>query len=103
MEGLVLIAVLSVAALFFLGLLWAVASLVCWVLVLPFKVLGLVFKALGFLLTLPVLVIAGVIAVSVFGLGALSFLLPALPIVLLVMVIVWLARRGRASAVSTAR
>jgi hypothetical protein len=103
MEGLLLLGVLSVVALVFLGLFWAVASLICSALFLPFKLLGLVFKGFALLLTLPFLLLAAILAAAVFGVGVFAFLLPALPFVLLVLAIVWLARRGRSSAVSAAR
>jgi hypothetical protein len=100
---LLVVGALAVALLAVFGALWAVASLVWWVLLLPFKLLGLLFKGLAFLLALPFLLIAGVVAAIVFGVGAFAFFLPALPFILLFLFIVWLFRRGRASAVSAAR
>jgi hypothetical protein len=75
------------------GAFWAVASLVCWVLFLPFKLLGLMFRGLAVLLALPLLVLAGILGAMLFGAGLIAFLVPALPLVLLVLAIVWLARR----------
>jgi hypothetical protein len=82
------------------GAFWAVASLVCWVLVLPFKLLGLVFKGLAFVLILPFLALAGVLGAVVFGAGLIAFFIPALPLVLLVLGIWWLARRRPPSVVT---
>ncbi len=94
--GAVGLAVLSV-----IGLFGAIASLVCWVLVLPFKLLGLVFRGLGLLLALPFLMIAGLLGAILFGAGLLFFLIPLLPIALLVAAAWWLVnRRGRPAAYS---
>lgn len=86
------LAMVGVAILF---VVWAVASLICWVLFLPFKLMGLVFKGLAFLLVLPILLIVAVVAALVFGLGIFSFLLPALPLVLIALAFVWLLRREK--------
>jgi hypothetical protein len=85
-----------------LGLLGSVLSLVFWVLFLPFHLLGLVFKGLGALLALPFLLIAGLIGIAAFGAGVVLFMLPALPLVLLVLGIWWLMRR-RSRAAAAAR
>ncbi len=90
------IGVLAVAVVAVLGLFWAVASLVCWVLFLPFKLLGLVFRGFAALLALPFLLIAGIVGVTLFGVGALLFLFPAFPIILIAVGIWWLMRhRGK--------
>jgi len=84
---------IAVAGVAVLGLLWAVVALVCWVLVLPFKLLGLVFRGAAVLLAVPFLLIAGFIGLLVFGAGVLAFMMPALPLVLLILGVVWLVRR----------
>jgi hypothetical protein len=66
-----------------------VAALVFWVVLLPFRLLGFAFKALGALL-LRGLVIAVLVGIPLLFIA----LLPALPIVLLVAAIWWLTRRG---------
>ena len=86
-----LVAVLVGAAV--LGLVWAVIALVFWLLVLPFKLLGLAFRALAFVFVLPFLLVAGIFGAGVFGIGALLFAVPALPLLLLAFGIWWLVRR----------
>jgi hypothetical protein len=90
---LLVLGVLAAVGLAMFGLLWAVLSLVCWVILLPFKLLGLVFRGFAFLLALPFLLIVGILAAVVFGTGLLLFMIPALPFVLLVLGIWWLVRR----------
>jgi len=86
---------IAVAGVAVLGLLWAVVALVCWVLVLPFKLLGLAFRGVAFLLALPFLLVAGILGATMFGIGALVFMIPALPIVALAALVWWLATRNR--------
>ena len=76
-----------------LGVLCAVASLVCWVLFLPFKLLWFVFRGFALLLALPFLLVAGLMGALIFGAGVLIFFLPALPIAAIALGIWWLMRR----------
>jgi hypothetical protein len=92
------IGVLAAVGLAVFGLLWAVFSLLCWVLFLPFKILGLVFRGFAFLLALPFLLIMGILGVATFGAGVLLFLIPAFPFVLLGLGIWWLMRRRSPAA-----
>jgi hypothetical protein len=72
-----------------------VAALVFWVVLLPFRLLGFAFKALGALLFLPALLVGGIVITALVGIPLLLMaLLPALPIVLLVAAVWWLTRRG---------
>ena len=72
-----------------------IAALLFWVVLLPFRLLGFVFKALGALLFLPVLAIVGLVVAVLVGVPLLiAALIPALPIVLLVAAVWWLAKRG---------
>jgi hypothetical protein len=72
-----------------------VAALVFWVVLLPFRLLGFAFKALGALLFLPALLIGGLLIAALVGIPLLFMaLLPALPIALLVAAVWWLTRRG---------
>ncbi len=81
--------------------LFGVAALVFWVVLLPFRLLGFVFKAQGALLFLPVLLVGGLVLGALIGIPLLlAALVPALPIVLLVALVWWLARRGVHSAAS---
>ena len=70
-------------------------SLVFWVLFLPFRLLGLVFRGIAMVLFLPILLLVGggiALAVGIPLLFALA--LPLLPIVLLVLLAVAVAKAG---------
>jgi hypothetical protein len=84
--------VLSIVAVLVAGL-----SFLFWVVFLPFRLLGWVFKGLGLLLLLPVLLLVGGVAMLVFGVGAFGLLLPLAPFVLLGFLL-WRLVRGRSSA-----
>jgi hypothetical protein len=74
--------------------LFGLAALMIWLLLLPFRMLGFVFKALGALLILPVLLLLGLGITAVVGVPLLLVaVLPALPVVLLVLAVWWLAKR----------
>ena len=98
MLELILFGVLVLVGLAVFGALWAVVSLVCWVLFLPFKLLGLVFRGLAFLLALPFLLLAGVGGLLLFGFGLTLFFLPALPLLLVALGVWWLMRRRSRTA-----
>ena len=91
MIELLVLGTLAFAALAVIGILTAGLSLVFWVIFLPFRILGWVFKGLGLLLALPFIALFGVVGLLVFGFGALVFLLPFAPVALLVFLV------GRAS------
>ena len=93
MLELLVLGALVFAGLAVFGALWAAASMVCWILFLPFKLLGLIFRGFAFLLAIPFLAIFAVLGVLVFGAGLLVFFVPALPIVLLAVAVWWLMRR----------
>jgi len=83
------------AGLVIFGVLAGVASLICWVIFLPFRLLGLVFRGFAFLLFLPFVLLLGGGIVLLVGLPLiLVTLLLAAPAILLGMAIVWLAKRG---------
>ena len=85
----------AVVVLAVVSALFGLAALAFWVVLLPFRLLGFVFKALGALLFLPIFLVLGIILAAVVGLPLLFVVLvPALPIVLLVAGIWWLAKRG---------
>jgi hypothetical protein len=90
---LLVIGLLGVVVLAVFGVFWAVGSLICWILFLPFKLLGLIFRGFAFLLALPFLLLAGFFGVMLFGAGMLLFLVPALPLVLIALGVWWLMRR----------
>jgi hypothetical protein len=93
--GLVGLAVMAVV-----GLFAALASLIWWVIALPFKLLAFSFKGLAALLALPFLLLFGLLGVVLFGLGMLAFMLPALPLVL-VAALVWALFRRREKSSAT--
>ena len=93
MLGLLVSAVAGVFVLAVLGLVGAVISLVFGLVLLPFKLLGFAFRGAAVLLALPLIAVFGFVAFLIFGVGALIFCLPALPIVALVLALVWLFRR----------
>ncbi len=70
-------------------------SLLFWIVLLPFKLLGLVFRGLAMLLLLPLFLLLGFGIAAVIGIPLLIALaIPLLPVILVVAAIVWLARRG---------
>ena len=93
MVELVVIVALGFAALVVVSTLMAGA----WLVFLPFRLLGWIFKGLGLLLFLPVLVIFGALGVLIFGFGALMFLVPVLPFALLVWILWRTLRRPAVS------
>jgi hypothetical protein len=93
-----LIALVIVA---FLGLFAAGISVVLWVVFLPFRLVGWLFKGLGFLLALPFMLLFGALGVLIFGFGALVFLIPFAPFVLLAFML-WRWMRGRPRATVSA-
>ena len=101
MIELMVIAVLAFCAFVVVGSLFATASLVGWILSLPFRVLGLLFRGLGLLIGLPFVILGGAVAVLAFGLGALVLLLPLAPLVLLAFAVVWLVRHSHRHAATS--
>jgi hypothetical protein len=96
--GLLVGSALLFVALLTIGVLVGAFSLVFWALTLPFRLLGLAFRAIGLLLALPLLLPIGIVLLALAGVGLFLALLPALPVVLLVALIWWLARGGRKAA-----
>ena len=97
----VLSAIGAFAGLAVLSALAGAVSLVFWVVLLPFRLLGLVFRGIAFLLFLPILLLVGGGIVLVVGLPILlTLLVVAAPAILFALAIVWLARKalGRAPA-----
>ena len=73
--------------------LFVALSLVTALVLLPFKLLGFLFKGVAALLLLPLMLVLGLVGFLLFGAGILVLLLPALPLVLLALGIWWLAKR----------
>jgi hypothetical protein len=99
LEIVVLVAMVVVFGLAIAGLIGSLLAFVGWLLVLPFKLLGLAFKAVAFLILLPLVVIAAIGGSLLFGAGV--FVLPILPFVLVALFFVWLFRRGRPRPLNT--
>jgi len=68
-------------------------SLVFWIVLLPFKLLGLAFKGMAFVLMLPFFLLFAIGAALLFGFGLFMFFIPALPLVLVALGIWWLMKR----------
>ena len=84
-----------------LGLFAAGLSMVLWVVFLPFRLIGLLFRGLGFLLALPFMILFGALGFLIFGFGAMVFLVPFAPFVLLAFLL-WRWFRGRPRATVSA-
>jgi hypothetical protein len=89
---------LALAALVFLGLIWAVVSLVFSIVLIPFKLIGFLLRGVAALLLVPFMLALGLVGFLVFGAGMLLFLVPAFPLVLIALGIWWLVKRGRQPA-----
>jgi hypothetical protein len=84
------------------GLFATIVAVAGWVITLPFKLMALTFKGLAALLALPFLLLFGALGVVMFGVGMLLFLLPAVPFVLMAMLVWWLFRRREGSRATAA-
>lgn len=93
MVELIVVAALGFAALVVVGTLMAGT----WLIFMPFRVLGWIFKGVGLLLFLPLLLIFGFLGLLIFGFGALTFLVPFLPFALLVWILWRVIRRPAVS------
>jgi len=93
MIGLLLAGMMAFVVVAALGVAASVVSIVCWVLFLPFRILGLVFKGFTALLLLPLLLLALAIGGAFLGVGLLLALLPMLPFALVALAGVWYFRR----------
>jgi hypothetical protein len=86
-----------VATLALLGLVAGFISFVFGLIALPFKLLGglvgMLAGGLVMLILLPILFVGGLVGMIGLTVGFIALLVPALPIVLLVALFVWLARR----------
>jgi hypothetical protein len=99
MLELLVLASVVLAGLLVLGFVGVVLGFVFWVIFLPFKILGWVLHGVAGVVMgavlLPVLVVAGVLAL---GAGILALALPLAPVAALVFLLWWLMRRGRRSS-----
>ena len=92
--------VLLLVALMVLGVIGFVFSLVFSLVLLPFKLLGFLFKGLAGLVLLPVLLVLGLVGALVFSAGLIALLAPCLPLVLIGLGIWWLVKRREQPAAS---
>jgi hypothetical protein len=82
------------------GLFAALASVIWWVLLLPFKLFAFAFKGLAALLVLPFMLLFGFLGFLLLGFGMLAFMVPALPFVLIGL-LVWAMFRRREKSTAT--
>ena len=91
-----------VATLALLGLVAGFISFVFGIIALPFKLVGglvgMLVGGLVMLILLPILFVGGLVGMIGLMVGCFALLVPALPLVLLVALFVWLARRRPAQA-----
>lgn len=95
MVELLVVGVLAFTAMLVLSVLIGVLGLVTGIVLLPFKILGWMFKLFGFLLALPLLVIPAIVVGTVLLVVMGVALLPILPVAVLGYLIYRMAR-GRA-------
>ena len=93
MIELLVLGALAVGAMVVFCALASVAAMIGWLVWLPFRMIGWMFKGVALLITLPFLLLAGVAAVVFFGFGLVVFFLPLLPFALITLFVVWLMRR----------
>ena len=96
MIELIVMAAVAFAALLVVGVLAAGISLIF----LPFQIMGWIFKGLGLLLFIPLMLAFAFVGVMVFGVGLLFFLVPFVPLILVVWLL-WRALRRPAAPLST--
>lgn len=96
MIELIVMAAVAFAALLVVGALAAGLSLIF----LPFQIMGWIFKGLGLLLFIPLMLAFAFVGVLVFGVGLLFFLVPFVPLILVVWLL-WRALRRPAAPLST--
>ena len=98
MIGLVVMGAVGLALFIAFGILGTVLSLVFSLVLLPFKLLGLAFRAVAFLVALPVILLLLIGGGLVFGTGVLLFLTPLFPLALIGLGVWWLLKRGKHTA-----
>src|SRR5512140_700751 len=77
------------------GFVGFVLSLAFGLILLPFKLLGLIFRGVGALLLLPFLLVGGLLLMVLLGVGAILFALPFLPVVIILLGLALIFRRRR--------
>ena len=93
MVELLVLGTLLVVGVTVFAVLASVFGAACWLLFLPFRILGWVIKGFALVLALPFVAIFGVIAFVAAGGAMLMFLAPLLPFALIALGAWWLVRR----------
>lgn len=83
----------ALAGMVVLGTLAAVVAMLCWLLFLPFRLLGWVFHVFAAVLLLPLIVVACVVGAVFFGVGVVMLVVPVLPFILIAVFFTWWFRR----------
>lgn len=91
-----LVGAMFVVALMVVGVVIAVASILGFVITLPFKILGWTLKLLGLLFAVPFLLLGGLLlGGGVLAAILFTMVLPVLPLVGIAWLVWWLATRGQ--------
>jgi hypothetical protein len=98
--GLLVGGIVAFAVLLVMGVLGAVLSLVFGLVVLPFKLLGFLFRGLGLLIAIPFVVLFAILGVLILGAGAVMLFVPFFPLVVVGLGIWWLFGKRRHPATS---
>lgn len=101
MVGLVVLGVLAFCVIVVVGTLVAAASLLGWLVSIPFHILGFVLRGIGVAIAIPFILLAAVIGVVVFGFGAIALFVPMVPFVILALGVAWLVRHNSRSVHSS--
>ena len=89
----------TVVSLAVVGLFLAGFCALVWLVVLPFQLLGWVFKGLGLLFAVPFILLFGALGLLIFGIGMSIFLIPFIPLALIAWLLWrWMRRQPRATA-----
>ncbi|MGH7740438.1 MAG: hypothetical protein ACRENS_00285 [Candidatus Eiseniibacteriota bacterium] len=92
MFTLLALAVVAFVVLAVLGLAASLVAMIWWAVLLPFRLLGFVFKLIAGVLALPFLILFALVGALIFASGLLIFFVPFLPFALLVVGLWWLMK-----------
>lgn len=93
MIELMVLGLVGLALFLVLGIVGTILSLVFGLVLLPFKLLGLAFRGVAFLIALPLILLFAILGVLVIGGGLLALFVPLLPLALVGLGLWWLLRR----------
>lgn len=97
MIGLMVMGVVGLVLLIVFGILGTVLSLVFGLVLLPFKLIGLAFRGVAFLIALPFILLFAIGGAILFGAGILVVLTPIFPLLLIGLGVWWLLKRRPAT------